>query len=72
MTRAEHLEWCKQRALDLVKHGSLTDAFASFMSDMSKHPETQNHMALELGSMLLITRQLDTPHRMEEWIKGCN
>lgn len=38
--RAEHLAWCKQRALEYVDAGDLSQALASMMSDMRKHPET--------------------------------
>lgn len=40
-TRAEHLEWCKQRAREYVERGQFADAVASMMSDMDKHPETK-------------------------------
>jgi len=39
-TRAEHLAWCKERALEYLDEGDVQQAFASFASDMSKHPET--------------------------------
>jgi len=70
--RSEHLKWCKERALEYVKVGDLKQAFASFHSDMSKHPETANHLALEMGTMLLLSGNLDTPRQMEEWITGFN
>lgn len=41
-TRAEHLVWCKERALAYLDRGDLTNALASFGSDMHKHPETTN------------------------------
>jgi len=47
-SRAEHLEWCKQRALAYLEHGeffSIADAGASLISDLGKHPETSNHPA---------------------------
>jgi len=39
-TRAEHLEWCKQRAREYLDHGELANAVASMLSDLTKHPET--------------------------------
>ncbi len=71
-TRAEHLQWCKDRALEYVEQGDTTNAFTSFMSDMSKHDETANHMALEMGTMLLIGGHLSTPHEVKQWIEGFN
>ena len=72
MNRQEHLQWCKDRALEYVEDGDVTQAFASFQSDMTKHEETQGHMALELGTMLLVSGNLSTPHQMREWVNGFN
>ena len=44
-TRDEHLAWCKQRALEYADRGDTTNAVASMMSDLGKHPETENHGA---------------------------
>lgn len=71
-TREEHLEWCKQRAIEYVKAGDNRSAFASFQSDMTKHPETDGHMALEMGTMLLVGGHLSTAKQMEDWITGFN
>jgi len=71
-TRKEHLDWCKQRALEYVETNDLQGAFASFQSDMEKHPETSNHLALEKGTMLLLSGNLSTTYQMEDWINGFN
>jgi hypothetical protein len=47
-TRTEHLAWCKQRALEYLDKGDVSNAVASMMSDLQKHDET----ALEAGSIL--------------------
>ena len=70
--RKEHLDWCKQRANDYVEQNDLTNAFASFQSDMSKHQDTANHLGLGMGTMLLLCGDLSTQHQMKEWIKGFN
>ena len=70
--RSEHLKWCKQRANDYVEQNDLKNAFTSMQSDMSKHPQTANHSALELGTMLLISGNLSSQHQMMEWINGFN
>lgn len=72
MERREYLQWCKDRALEYVKNGDLKNAFASFQSDMSKHPETSSHMVLEMGTMLLIGGHLSTAREMTDWITGTN
>jgi hypothetical protein len=72
MNRQEHLDWCKQRALEYVTLGNLPAAWTSFTSDMGKHEETRNHSALELGSIMLFGGQLNTQAKMCEFINGFN
>jgi len=72
MTRKEHLNWCKQRALQYVNMGDLNQAFASMASDLSKHPETAGHAAMGLGAMLLLGGHLGTAYKMREFIEGFN
>lgn len=72
MTRTEHLQWCKNRALEYVEKGDLRQAFASFSSDMAKHSETANHSALALGAGLLFGGHLNTAPEMGKWINGFN
>jgi hypothetical protein len=40
MTRAEHVQWCKDRAMQYVNEGDLQNAVLSMMSDLEKHEET--------------------------------
>ena len=72
MNRTEHLQWCKDRALEYVENNDNQQAFTSFMSDMSKHTETSNHLTLENGMMLLMGGHLSSNHQMREWINGFN
>jgi hypothetical protein len=72
MTRAEHLEWCKTRALAYVDAGDTKNAFASMTSDLGEHPETANHGAIQLGMMLLMGGQLSTPKQVRDYITGFN
>ena len=72
VTRSEHLEWCKERANEYVDKGDLEQAFASFHSDMGKHRGTQEHLALQLGTMLLLSGNLSTGQQMRSWINGFN
>ena len=70
--RAEHLAWCKQRALEYVDRGDLRTAFLSMVSDLGKHPETENHSAIELGTQLMINGYLSTAREMRAFIEGFN
>lgn len=72
MNRDERLEWCKQRALEYVNMGDLSGAYASMVSDLNKHPETEGHVAIQLGMMLLISGNLNTEQKMREFILGFN
>ncbi len=72
MTRQEHVEWCKKRALEYVDHEDLNNAFASMASDLRKHPETESHPAIQLGMMMLIGGHLSTPNEMRKFIEGFN
>ena len=72
MTRAEHLQWCKDRALEYVERGELQEAFSSMASDLNKHPETIGHAGCELGMMQLMARQLSTAPEMRRFIEGFN
>jgi len=72
MNRAEHLQYCKDRALEELRKGDTLDAFASMMSDMGKHKETAGHKALEMGTMLLLGGHLSTDQQMKKFIEGFN
>jgi len=73
-TRQEHLEWCKQRALQYVEAGDCKQALASFLSDVGKHPETNDvrRLVAVIGMPLLLAGHLDTPQKMREHITGYN
>lgn len=74
ITRQEHLDWCKKRALEYVDAGDLSGAFASFTSDISKHPETEGirQTVAMLGMPLLMAGLLSTPQQMRDHITGYN
>lgn len=72
ITRAQHLAWCKQRALAELESGNIEDAFASMASDLQKHPETQGHIGIQLGTMQLMGGRLSSPQQMRRFIEGFN
>lgn len=70
LTRAEYLQWCKDRALEYLNQGDLLNAVASMSSDMSKHPETQTSQSLfTLGMFEALNQNADGVRR---WIIGFN
>ena len=70
MTRDEHMEWCKKRALEYIDNGDIRNAWASMSSDLQKHPETKNHAAIGLGTMMLLAGDLGTIDKMRRFIEG--
>ena len=72
MTRAERLTWAKNRAIEYIDSGDLQGAFASMVSDLGKHPETANHIAIPLGAQMLFAGLLSRPEQMREFIEGFN
>lgn len=51
MTAAEHLAWAKQRALEYLDAGDVTNAVASWTSDLRKHEQLADHASIELLMM---------------------
>ena len=72
MDRSEHLQWCKDRALEYVARGDMPNAWASMVSDMGKHDDTAGHSALELGLMMFLGGHLSTSAEMTKFINGFN
>jgi hypothetical protein len=69
-TRAEHLAWCKRRALEYVEDGDLPNAIASMGSDLSKHPETKCDPHLVLAGAM--DAQNGDAQAVRRWINGFN
>lgn len=72
MNRSEHLAWCKARALEYVEVGDLERAVYSMFSNLAMHPETKNHIGIELGMILMISEQLKTQAQVIDFINGFN
>jgi hypothetical protein len=71
MDRAEHLAWAKTRALTYVDRGDLTNAMASFVSDMRKHPDTAD--VIDVMGMIGMTAAISgNPNEMRRFIEGFN
>lgn len=71
-SREEHLKWCKRRALEYVERDDCSQAVASMLSDLRKHPETENHSAIELMAQLLFAGLLDSTVECRSFIEGFN
>ncbi len=75
MTRTEHLQWCKDRALEYARIGDASQAVASMLSDLGKHEGTRDSAGgtlASLSTMMLLSGQLNTPAEIEHFINGFN
>jgi Tfp pilus assembly protein PilF len=68
-SREEHLQWCKQRALNYLDQGDIDNAVAAMTSDLSKHPEMEplNWALISLGMIYVAQQDRDGARR---WIEG--
>lgn len=71
MTRAEHLDWCKQRALAHLPENP-SEALVSMLDGLSEHPETKDHPNIQDVAALVLADGLSTAHEVEEFIKDFN
>jgi hypothetical protein len=67
-TRAEHLAWCKERALEYVEDGDLINAVSSMISDMQDlGTDAVNPFLMMIGA--LDAQAGDAP-AVRRWIEG--
>lgn len=72
MTKAAHLKWAKERAMEYVKQNDIINAMASIASNLQKHPETRGHLAMQLMTNLYLAGHLDDMLAMANFIDGIN
>jgi len=70
MTRDEHIEWAKQRALEYIERGEIKEGITSMSSDLTKHPETEKHPGIDLGVMLMVTGKFHQLGEAKRFIEG--
>ena len=69
MTRNEHLEWAKKRALKYLPQNPV-EAMTSMGSDIMKHPELKNHVGMRIMPMFYGAH--NDPDAVRRWIEGFN
>ena len=72
MTRAEHLEWCKQRAREYCAAGDPQGAITSMASDLQGHPKLADHIGIQLMMGQLMTGGLRDSASVLKFINGFN
>jgi len=70
-TWAEHLAWCKVRALEYVERGDMLNAVASMASDLRKHPEAPGPVVLATLTVAA-SRGPQDAGTVRRWIEGWN
>lgn len=71
-TREEHMAWSKERAIEILDSGDISGAWSSMVSDLQQHDETRDHVAIQLGMMLIMSNNLSTNSEMRKFIEGFN
>jgi hypothetical protein len=73
MTRDEYIAWCKKRALEYLDNGDVEQGFTSMLSDLRKHPETENHIGGKLGvQFMMLPGWINNEREVRRWIEGFN
>jgi len=70
MTRQEHLDCAKKRALEYCDRGELQHALDSLISDVGKHPEMRDFSWAESAIAKWMEGRLDTQKKMREFINS--
>lgn len=72
-TAKEHLAWCVERAMEYADRGDMTNAWASFCSDVRKHEGTEHIFSNPLLGMALVSGVYSTtPTEFRRFIEGWN
>ena len=72
MTRAEHVAWCKERALVYARADDLTQAVTSMASDLSQHPEVDPMLISTMVMIGLHDALRGDRAAVIRWIEGFN
>lgn len=70
MTRAEHVNWAKGRAHEYVQTGDLGSAVSSMISDLGKHPDTENVANGPIGMLGMMEVMNHNRDGVVRWIDG--
>lgn len=79
MTRQEHINWCKERAIQEYDYyaktepnSALRNGITSMMSDIGKHPETASASLQMLCTTQLMMKPRMTRQEFVNFINGFN
>lgn len=69
-SRSEHLQFCKDRALQYLNQGNGSEAIASMLSDLGKHKGTCD--SVQIGAMLMMATDPNDAAAVRRFIEGFN
>ena len=79
MTRSEHIQWCKDRAIQEYDYyaktepcSALKNGITSMMSDINKHQETKSEALQQLCLFQLMTKPTMSRQEFVNFINGFN
>jgi hypothetical protein len=72
ISREDHLQQSKDRALALVEQGDFDQAIASMISDLKKHPQISIHPKVEQALLISILFKRPDKRELIKWINGFN
>ncbi len=67
-SREDHIAWCKQQALEYLDAGDITNAIASMIADLGKHPDIRYAPVLAAIGLVFAIQQDEAEAR--RWIEG--
>jgi uncharacterized protein (DUF1684 family) len=72
LTGAEHLAWCKERALEYADQRDTASAISSLVQDLGLHPETAGSVdvVIHLMTPLAMTGEFERPGELRKFIEG--
>ena len=72
MTGAEHLAYCKERALEYADRGEAGAAMSSLIQDLGAHPETEDSVRVVTDLMFPLAMMGDfaRPGELRKFIEG--
>lgn len=72
MTRKEHIEWCKKRALEYIDAGDIASAYSSMCSDLGKHDSINMEDYRPILTLGMAELMNGSVAGMTKWIEGFN
>jgi len=67
---AEHLAWAQERAMEYIELGDVSQAMASFLSDLTKHPGTDKLFTSPVQVLYMHVLMTGDPREARRFVAG--